>query len=219
MSDLFASAEPPAAPDSGRTPGAETARPLADRLRPQSLAEVVGQEHLTGRGRRAHAPAARAKPRLADLLGTARHRQDHGGAAARPGHRPAFRADLGDLLRRARPAQGVRGRAQAPGDRAGDPAVRRRDPPVQPGAARRLPAGDGGRHRHAGRRDDREPLVRAERRAPVPGPGAAVPGARSGRHRAAAGPGRGADRPGPAAHRGGARACWCGWPTATAARR
>jgi len=50
MSDLFASAEPPAMPDAGRTPGAEAARPLADRLRPQSLAEVVGQEHLTGEG-------------------------------------------------------------------------------------------------------------------------------------------------------------------------
>ena len=40
MSDLFASA------------GLENAapRPLADRLRPQKLAEVVGQEHLTGEG-------------------------------------------------------------------------------------------------------------------------------------------------------------------------
>ncbi|MCJ2085076.1 replication-associated recombination protein A [Methylobacterium sp. E-005] len=50
MSDLFASAEPPAMPDAGRSSGAEAARPLADRLRPQSLAEVVGQEHLTGEG-------------------------------------------------------------------------------------------------------------------------------------------------------------------------
>ncbi|MCJ2069249.1 replication-associated recombination protein A [Methylobacterium sp. J-030] len=48
MSDLFASAEPPSTPDAGR--GAEAARPLADRLRPQTLAEVVGQEHLTGEG-------------------------------------------------------------------------------------------------------------------------------------------------------------------------
>ncbi|SFN00137.1 replication-associated recombination protein A [Methylobacterium pseudosasicola] len=50
MSDLFASAEPPAAPESGQAPVAEAGRPLADRLRPQSLAEVVGQEHLTGEG-------------------------------------------------------------------------------------------------------------------------------------------------------------------------
>ena len=46
MADLFA-------PDvrSSREPG----RPLADRLRPASLGEVVGQEHLTGAGRRADA--------------------------------------------------------------------------------------------------------------------------------------------------------------------
>jgi len=50
MSDLFASAEPPSAPDSGHAPVSEASRPLADRLRPQSLAEVVGQEHLTGEG-------------------------------------------------------------------------------------------------------------------------------------------------------------------------
>lgn len=40
MADLFA----PAGTEPSRSPG----RPLADRLRPQTLAEVVGQEHLTG---------------------------------------------------------------------------------------------------------------------------------------------------------------------------
>lgn len=40
MADLFQ----PDAPSPGPAPG----RPLADRLRPKSLAEVVGQEHLTG---------------------------------------------------------------------------------------------------------------------------------------------------------------------------
>ena len=44
MSDLFGSAAPSPAPES---PGP---RPLADRLRPRSLDEVVGQEHLTGEG-------------------------------------------------------------------------------------------------------------------------------------------------------------------------
>ncbi|RVC90739.1 AAA family ATPase, partial [Mesorhizobium sp. M2A.F.Ca.ET.017.03.2.1] len=39
MADLFSSDEPEKAP-----PG----RPLADRLRPKNLGEVVGQEHLTG---------------------------------------------------------------------------------------------------------------------------------------------------------------------------
>src|SRR4029450_12204948 len=44
MADLFADQEiPTRAPD---TPAPNA--PLADRLRPQSLDEVVGQEHLTG---------------------------------------------------------------------------------------------------------------------------------------------------------------------------
>src|SRR3954467_10523420 len=44
MADLFADQEAPAAPD--ETPGANA--PLADRLRPTSLDEFVGQKHLTG---------------------------------------------------------------------------------------------------------------------------------------------------------------------------
>ena len=61
----------------------QPARPLADRLRPTTLAEVVGQEHLTGAGRRADAHAPLRLARLDDLLGAARHRQDDGRAAAR----------------------------------------------------------------------------------------------------------------------------------------
>lgn len=41
MSDLFADFAPP-------TPQAPVDGPLADRLRPTALAEVVGQDHLTG---------------------------------------------------------------------------------------------------------------------------------------------------------------------------
>jgi putative ATPase len=41
MADLFASADPP-------PPEPTETAPLADRLRPRSLADVVGQEHLTG---------------------------------------------------------------------------------------------------------------------------------------------------------------------------
>jgi len=43
MADLFADELPQTAPDAPREDA-----PLADRLRPKSLAEVVGQEHLTG---------------------------------------------------------------------------------------------------------------------------------------------------------------------------
>ena len=43
MADLFADDTPPAKP----APVPDSA-PLADRLRPQALGEVVGQDHLTG---------------------------------------------------------------------------------------------------------------------------------------------------------------------------
>ena len=43
MADLFAADLPPAQPDEPRADA-----PLADKLRPRSLAEVIGQEHLTG---------------------------------------------------------------------------------------------------------------------------------------------------------------------------
>ena len=55
MADLFGAAEPASAKPSWGNDGPSAApakgdrsRPLADRLRPQTLAEVVGQEHLTG---------------------------------------------------------------------------------------------------------------------------------------------------------------------------
>ena len=44
MADLFADELPPSAPPEETLAHA----PLADRLRPKSLDEVVGQEHLTG---------------------------------------------------------------------------------------------------------------------------------------------------------------------------
>ncbi|MGI4732870.1 MAG: replication-associated recombination protein A [Janthinobacterium lividum] len=49
MADLFAAFDPPLAPDPPPSPQPAPAdAPLADRLRPRRLAEVVGQEHLTG---------------------------------------------------------------------------------------------------------------------------------------------------------------------------
>ncbi|MET0368432.1 MAG: replication-associated recombination protein A, partial [Methylobacterium sp.] len=48
MSDLFGSSEP--APPPEPAPESGVNRPLADRLRPRTLDEVVGQEHLTGEG-------------------------------------------------------------------------------------------------------------------------------------------------------------------------
>ena len=58
-------------------------RPLADRLRPTRLAEVVGQDHLVGPDGALTRLHRLGLAGLADLLGAARHRQDHRRAAAR----------------------------------------------------------------------------------------------------------------------------------------
>ncbi len=48
MNDLFSNLAPPDAHQA--TPGNRSGVPLAERLRPRTLAEVIGQEHLTGEG-------------------------------------------------------------------------------------------------------------------------------------------------------------------------
>ena len=68
-------------------------------------------------------------------------------------------ANVREVLARARRA--TRGR-RAPHD-----PVPRRDPPLQQGAAGRAPAGHRGGPRHADRRDDREPVLRAQLGAPL----------------------------------------------------
>ena len=50
--------------------------PLAERMRPRTLDEVVGQEALLGAGRAAARGDRARRPAVADLLGPARHRQD-----------------------------------------------------------------------------------------------------------------------------------------------
>ncbi len=69
------------------------ARPLAERMRPRTTTEFVGQSHLLGAGQ---APACRDRARraaFADPVGPARHRQDHAGAADRRAQRrPVHRA-------------------------------------------------------------------------------------------------------------------------------
>ncbi|KAA0970858.1 replication-associated recombination protein A [Aureimonas fodinaquatilis] len=48
MADLFGTPAPSSRPAGQDASAPQTARPLADRLRPKTLAEVVGQDHLTG---------------------------------------------------------------------------------------------------------------------------------------------------------------------------
>jgi len=60
------------------------ARPLADRMRPRTLDEFVGQEHLVGTGKPLRVQIERDDPTSMIFWGPPRHRQDH----ARQDHRP-----------------------------------------------------------------------------------------------------------------------------------
>ena len=169
--------------------------------------------------RRADAHAGDAHAGLAGVLGTARHRQDHGGAAVGGRHRTAFRADFRGVFRRRRPEEGVRCGARPARDGQGHAAVRRRGASLQPRAAGFVSARDGRRHRGAGRRHHGKPVVRTQRRASVAGARAGVSFARCGRDRktvCACRKGRGRRSCRSMRRRA---PCWCGWPMATAAPR
>ena len=193
--------------------------PLAGQAAPAHAVGCRRTGSHSGARRRADAHAGDAHAGLADLLGAAGHRQDHGGAAAGGCHRTAFRADFGGVFRRRRSEEGVRCGARAARDGQGHAAVRRRGASLQSRAAGFVSARDGRRHRGAGRRDHRKSVVRTQRRAAVAGARAGVSFARCRPRskscspmprRSRAGSCRSMPRPAP---------CWCGWPTATAAPR
>ena len=82
------------------SPPDDALRPLADRMRPRTLDEFVGQEQVLGAGQAA-APGARTRPAaFADPLGPAGHRQDHAGAPHRAARRRGVHAALGRHGRR-----------------------------------------------------------------------------------------------------------------------
>ena len=193
--DLFDS---PAARDAA-TPS--TPAPLADRMRPRTLDEVVGQGHLIGPGkvlRRAieegnlHSmilwgPPGTGKTTLALLLAEV--------AGARFVTFSAVLSGVKEIRQVMAEAEAERRPAGPPHD-----PVRGRDPPLQQGAAGRLPAPRReGRHRPR-RRHHREPVVRGQRRAALalprlraPAAGRGGPGGRSSA-RALADPERGPGR-------------------------
>ncbi len=144
-------------------------QPLAARMRPRNLDEFVGQ---AAPGRRARAAASRDRPRpplVAPAVGSARNRQDQPRAPAGGGDRSRVQQHVRGHVRRRR---GSRDDRRGPG--AAQPArdphdpLPRRDPSLQQGPAGRAAAARRGRDRHAHRRDHGEPLLRGQRRAPLP---------------------------------------------------
>ena len=166
MTDLF----DPQPELAGARRGAALARHAARRPDAAALARRGGGAG-GGRGRqRLSPPRDRGGPRaFARPLGTAGRRQDD----ARAAHRRADRLDVPGVLGRRDGRQGdargprERQEAAPPVEAPHDP-VPRRDPPVQPLAAGRLPAVHRVRRHRPHRRHDREPVLRAERRAALP---------------------------------------------------
>ena len=142
--------------------------PLAERMRPTSLEEFVGQGHLVGEGRLVcRADRRRGPPALLDPLG----------AAPGPGKttlaRLLARLERGASSSRSRPCSRASRRSARPSRRPGGTAAgdRRSCSSTRSTASTRPSrtpsAGRRGRDGHPDRCHDREPLVRGERRAAV----------------------------------------------------
>ena len=61
----------------------EPAAPLAEALRPRTIAEVIGQSHLLGAGKPLNLVFQSGRPALDDPVGPAGRGQDHAGAPDR----------------------------------------------------------------------------------------------------------------------------------------
>ena len=159
--------------------------PLAVRMRPRTLDEMVGQEHIVGEGSALRAAIESGRPHSAILYGPpgsgkttlariAARMAD--GAFEEESAVNAGRAEIRAVIERARERRRANGRGDGP--------LPRRDPPLQQGPAGRAPARGRGRPPDPDRGDHREPLLRGQLGADLPQPGlragAALPGAGGG---------------------------------------
>ena len=182
----------------------ELTAPLAARMRPRTLDEFVGQEHLLGPGEGAPAGHRVRPDHLLHPLGTAGHWEDHARTDHRSTDQRPFRRPERGFVGRRRPPKDDRGGSEAPSPRPADHPPDRRDPPLQQVPAGCRPARRRAGRGHAHRRDHREPELRGQLRAPLALPRLYSPGARRARDRDARPPsGR---RPGARSWRHGGRA-------------
>ena len=144
-------------------------RPLAERMRPRTLDEYVGQGHLLGSGQPHQAGRRGGPPLFGDLLGAARFGEND----ARPHHGTGDEIPLHQLLSRPLRGEGDPRRRRG-GDRAVAPSppqdgpLRGRDPPLQQGPAGCLSPPRGERTHHPHRGHDGESLFRSDCPAPLP---------------------------------------------------
>ena len=147
--------------DSGaQAPRIDPGAPLAERMRPRTLDEVLGQDHLIGPGRVLRraveedslrplifwGPPGTGKTTLARIIAGKTKRALH-------------HAERGAPRREGVARRRGRGEAHA-AEKGADDSVHRRDPPLQQGPAGRPPAPRGKRHAHAHRRHDGKSLFR-----------------------------------------------------------
>ncbi len=158
---------------------ADAPHPLPDRLRPRTLSEVVGQDHILGPdGALTRMLATRT---LGSLVfwgppGTGKTTVARLLADATELHFEQLSAVFSGVADLKKAFDAARARRETG---KGTLLVRRRGAPVQSRAAGFVSARDGRRHRGAGRRHHRKSLVRAQRRAVVARARAGVSFARS----------------------------------------
>ena len=149
-----------------RDRGARRQAPLAARMRPRTLDEFVGQEHLLGEGSALRAAIEHGRAALDGPLRAARDRQDDARADRRRRAADAAFEELSAVEAGRAEVRAVidarRSTARRRPARADGP-LPRRDPPLQQGPAGRAAARRRGGPGDADRRDDREPVLRGQR--------------------------------------------------------